>query len=284
MRWYPVLAIALAAWPGLAADLFHAIRANDCKTVSRLVRDKESANSKNSNEATALMYAALHADTQCMKHLLDKGADPNTANPAGATALMWAAGDVSKVKLLVDRGAKVNARSKDGRGAIHIAARQHGTVDIVRLLLDKGVDVNDKDALGGTPLMLAAEAGDLDTVKLLVDRGADVLHRARPDFGAPRFGNLMPDFVKVEPEGDFGGHTALTMAVYRAHKEIVRYLLSKGAKPNQTVAGNDTPLLAAVQLKDPEIARLLIDAGADVNARDYRLPQVDCTYSGRCLG
>src|SRR5688572_2975410 len=108
MRWNALLVIAVAATPALASDLFQAIRANDCKTVKRLVRDTESANAKNANQTTALMYAALHADAQCMKYLMDKGADPNVASPTGATALMWAAGDLSKVKLLISRGADVN--------------------------------------------------------------------------------------------------------------------------------------------------------------------------------
>jgi ankyrin repeat protein len=267
---HATLLFALAAIPANAADFFQSIRAGNCAEVKRLVKSSEAANSRNEKSATALMYAALHADTACLKHLLDKGADANATNEAGATALIWAAGDLKKVKLLTSRGADVQARTKEGRTAIHVAARQAGTAEIVRLLLDKGADANDKDQAGATPLLLAAESGDLNTVKLLVERGADVQHRASPGFGAPRFGTLAPSFVSAKPSGEFGGETALTMAVAAGHKDVVQYLLSKGAKPNLTLVGNFTPLTAAVQQAEPEIARMLVAAGADVNAREYR--------------
>ena len=164
----------------------------------------------------------------------------------------------------------MKARSKEGRSAIHVAARQAGTSAIIRLLLDKGADVNDKDNFQGTPLLMAAEAGDLDTVKLLVERGADVHHRAHPAYGAPRFGNLKPTFVDAAPSGEFGGLSSLMAAVIGRNKDVVQFLLSKGAKPNQTTIGNSSPLIEAVHARDPEIVRMLIDAGADVKIREYR--------------
>jgi ankyrin repeat protein len=253
-----------------ASDLFQSIRSNDCAAVKRLVSTREAANSRNQNGATALMYAALHADINCMKHLFNSGADPNAANPAGATPLIWAAGDLEKVKLLVAHGADIKARSKEGRSAIHVAARQVGTIEVVRFLLDKGADPNDKDNFQGTPLLMAAEAGDLSTVKLLVDRGADVHHRAHPAYGAPRFSKLEPGFVKAKPAGDFGGMSALMAGVIGGSKEVVQFLLAKGAKPNQTFIGNSSPLIAAVQSSDPEMVRILLEAGADAKVREYR--------------
>jgi hypothetical protein len=93
-----------------APDLFSAIRADDLKAVQSALKTVAGGNGKNAHGATPLMQAAIHASPAMMKLLIDRGADPNSANPFGATALMWAAGDAAKVKLLLDAGAEVNAR------------------------------------------------------------------------------------------------------------------------------------------------------------------------------
>jgi len=84
------------------------------------------------------MYAALQAGPPCMQILLEIGADPNSRNTFGATALMWAAGDTAKVRLLIERGADVNARANSGRTPLTIAAAYPGNEETVRLLLAKG--------------------------------------------------------------------------------------------------------------------------------------------------
>jgi ankyrin repeat protein len=270
MRCSAAMLIGLAAMPGQASDLFDAIRNNKCAAVRRLAATREAANSQNATGATALMYAALHADVRCMKHLLDRGADANATNDAGATALIWAANDIDKVRLLLARGADVKARTKEGRTAIHVAARRDGASEVVRLLLDNGADVNDSDAAGGTPLLLAADGGDVDTVKLLIARGADVHHRPSPNFGAPRFAQQRPPgFVTAKPTGDFGGMSALMIAASHGHAEIVRLLLAKGASVRHTSVGNTTALHDAVMSKSIETVRLLLDAGAEVNSANY---------------
>src|SRR5437588_257065 len=68
--------------------------------------------------AVQLMTGALHGDSAFVKRLLDSGADPNAANKAGATALMWAVPDVATMQLLLDAGADVNARSDENRSAL----------------------------------------------------------------------------------------------------------------------------------------------------------------------
>jgi len=250
--------------------IFQAIRNNDVLLAHKLIEDGASASQARPDGTTPLMHAALYSNVPCMRLLMEHGADPNAANAAGATALMWSVHDPEKVALLLDKGADVKARTKAGRTALLIAARQQGKADVIRMLLAKGADPKDKDEMGGTALMLAAEAGDLEVVKLLVEKGVEINAEAHPGFGAPRFGNLMPDFVKAHSGEPPGGPTALALAVAADNADVVRFLLEHGAKVNVRTLGGFNPLLVSARHKQTAIVRMLLAAGADPNSTEYR--------------
>src|SRR5579872_1425263 len=111
MRSLPIL-LCVAA--GLQAQpLFEAIQRADTAAVKRLLVSGVSADSRDGDGVPALMSAVLFARADCVRLLLDRGADPEAATKTGATALMWAVPNLEKVKLLVDHGANVNARSNN---------------------------------------------------------------------------------------------------------------------------------------------------------------------------
>ncbi len=91
----------------------------------------------------------------------------------GAQPLHFAAadGDVESVKLLLDRGAKINAATEDGWTALHFACLR-GDEGLVQLLLDRGADVSMTTAAGVSVLSIAMSEGDREIVELLLDRGA----------------------------------------------------------------------------------------------------------------
>ena len=91
-----------------------------------------------------------------MKLLLERGADVNAANKRKSTPLFWSLHDESKVRLLLDSGASISAKTIDGRTPVYQAASMADAVPILRLLLDKGADANAKTLTGMTPLMAAA--------------------------------------------------------------------------------------------------------------------------------
>jgi ankyrin repeat protein len=101
---------------------------------------------------------------------------------------MLAAGDLAKVRLLVGKGADVNARSAAGRTALMLASAYDGNSATVKLLLDHGADPKAQDSTGGTALLLAARAGDAASVKLLLGKRADVNARAGSGYGRILFG------------------------------------------------------------------------------------------------
>ena len=106
-----------------------------------------------------------------LKRLLDGGFDPNSATRAGGTiALMMAAPDAEKMKLLLDRGADVNARAKSKYSALMVAAVYRGGTPAIKLLLARGGDVSGTPS----PLVLAAGIGNAEALKPLHDAGASL--------------------------------------------------------------------------------------------------------------
>src|SRR5262245_2456533 len=166
----------------MAADsmqLVPAIRRSDRQKIELLLRQGADPNSRNSEGMTALMYAAVCADAPTMRVLLAHGADSNSQNPAGAPALMWAAGDIAKTKLLVQAGADVNAKSKLGRTPLIIASATAGNLETIRLLLAKGADPKLVDENGDGPVGSAAGAGDAAMLRELLTRGGSTREKVR---------------------------------------------------------------------------------------------------------
>lgn len=128
-------------------------------------------------------------------------------------------------------------------------AAQRGDVEKVRALLEKGADINYKDAmvLGHTPMTIAAAWGHTEVVSLLLDHGASV------------------------DQQNEDGVSALQCAASTAKSEMVKLLLDRKADVNHRDKNGRTPLFDAACSKcPPENARLLIAKGADINATDNK--------------
>jgi ankyrin repeat protein len=107
---------------------------------------------------------------------------------------MASAGNIEIVRILLDKGANVNVPRKDGITPLHLASNQ-GSVEIVKLLLDKGAKVDVKGGKNSiTPLMLASMNGHTEVVKLLLERGADPRLKS---FGSTAFDYAKNDEIKA---------------------------------------------------------------------------------------
>ena len=103
---------------GNSGEAFYAaIRADDLPRLNGLLSAGADVNAKDERGVTPLMYTAWVGSVDAMKQLLDHGADPNLSNSSGSTALMLSATQIAKVRLLRDRGAKVNATRPSPAGA-----------------------------------------------------------------------------------------------------------------------------------------------------------------------
>jgi ankyrin repeat protein len=260
--------LPVAVAESLDQNLFDALRAGDIQSVKALLDKGISVNAKNADGLTPAMYAALYSSPACLKLLIARSADVNAIAPDGATALMYALPDRTKTALLLEKGANVNAKLKDGKTVLITAVKQDGASDLVRMLLAKGADPLVKDNDSGTTLMHAARTGDVETMRLLLDKGVDVNAAAGPDFGKLNFGTLedRPGPRVVE----HSGFTALIGAAESRNAQAVKLLLEHGANPKAKIGPGFTALTIAAPACAPDVLQLLVDKGADVNAREYR--------------
>jgi ankyrin repeat protein len=212
-----------------------------------------------------LVNAMKAGDSAAVTTLLRQHVNVNTPEPDGTTALHWAVREdnLELAEMLIRAGADVKAANRYGVTAISLAC-VNGNAAIIDRLLKAGIDVNAAGPEGETALMTAARTGRIEAVKLLLDRGAT-----------------------IDARESWHGQTALMWAAAQRHPAIVRELIGRGANVNarsnlekwerQTTAeprekwlplGSMTPLLYASREGCVECAKVLVEAGADLNAAD----------------
>jgi ankyrin repeat protein len=219
----------------------------------------------------AFVTRAAAGDAAAVQLFLAAAMDPNIRNRQGFTPLIAAAGKGRGeiVKLLLEHGADVNARETQygGTALLHAvisgrteivqrlkgkrikkkvkkAAAGSAPTDIVRLLLDKGADLEAKDSKEGrTALLWAVRHNRNDMVEALLDKGAS------------------------QKAKDKRGYTALVTAALYANPDTLSLLLDRAGRPEQDAAEMPLLLYAAAAGRTDNI-RLLLEKGADINARD----------------
>jgi ankyrin repeat protein len=208
-----------------ADQLLEAIRRGDSRGVEQLLEDHpDAAREPGTGGTTALMQAALYGNVATVRRLLDLGADVNTRNDAGASALLWAVDDLEIARTLLDHGADPNVMSADRRTPLAVAAGRDGASPIVRLLLDRGAKLERQGLL-----VPAADAGDAASIRLLLERGVDT--GTLPNDLAMRSGcaDCFEMLLKVADPPALG--RALVAAGRFGGPGAVQQLLARGAEP-----------------------------------------------------
>ncbi|MBI4747975.1 MAG: ankyrin repeat domain-containing protein [Acidobacteria bacterium] len=240
-----------------SADILtDAVNKGDFAAVKKVLQSGN-INARNSQGETALIVATLKNDFEMVKYLLSIGANVNQEieHPTqrrskkdncdcppidvGATPLIYAR-DQKIVRLLLDAGADVNARTSDG-DTVLIRSASYASREVIGALLNAGANVNLQNTTGDTALHSAAFNGRSDILQMLLGAGATV------------------------DTSDIGGYTALIWAASNNHGEAVRVLLKFGA--NMNAANNDgyTGLILATVHGYQETVKVLIEAGVDLN-------------------
>lgn len=236
-------------------------------------------------EKVTPLYAATKSDRiDAVRVLIERGAEVDRPSQSGRTPLSYAAytGNLAIVEMLIARGANVKATNENGWSALDWAlsmnlrvGTEFGRAEMARLraglseaersemdaelkrmrkqwrevalyLIAHGADVNGSADRADSPMYLASSLGDEDVVAALLDRGA-----------AP------------SPARTCDCESPLHSAIAEKHLGVAALLVRRGANPNDRNISLRTPLhFLARDADDPELAELLIEHGALVNAED----------------
>ncbi|HEY1911980.1 MAG TPA: ankyrin repeat domain-containing protein [Vicinamibacterales bacterium] len=291
------VSLVAAGWLSLSAqqappadDAFHeAIRNDNLAALKTLVADR-SANARGTSGLSPLTMAVGFGSPAAVTMLVDAGANVNPEG-GGLTPLHLAWRDAAMTRLLLAHGANLEAKSGRGRTPLLIAASSaNTTTDVITQLLGKGANVNAADNGGITPLISAAATGNSAVAKLLLEHGAEPNITAKDGpistalQGAATSGDVeltrlllarKVDLTAVSPDGSgrakngviaFGHVTALHLAAAGRSVEVVRLLLEAGAVVDALDMRGMTPLMFAVATDNPEprIAQLLVSKGASL--------------------
>jgi len=156
---------------------------------------------------------------------------------------------------LVDEGAVV--RPAQMAKAMHLAA-EAGEVDVIRMLLDRGVSADIADTAGRTPLELAVREGQTAVVRLLLDRGATIAPALRGD----------PHTLSFERTSSPVAFRLLFRHAQEEVRQIVALLQEHGMDINARISGERTLLMTAAEFGTPETVQSLLELGADPDLLD----------------
>ena len=250
-----------------------------------LLENKAYVNAKDMYNSTALHSVASNSNTAFARYLIEKGADVNARDRFGTPLTAAVEDHRDMVKLLLNNKANVHMKNKDGFAPIHIAGNKdiaqllfaHGAnldatgyegrtplhqaamrnrADIVEWFCAKGVNVNAVDSVGETPLSISlsqpensetAIKNNAETIRILINYGASINHRTRE-------------------EG-----TLLHKAIDRKRKDVIDIFFSNTVLTSMLkINMGRTPLHWAVSSNSKEMVELLVDHGADVNAKNLQ--------------
>ncbi len=215
--------------------------------------------------STPLMVAAFEGDIAEAARLLKEGADVKATNAYGVNAMRLAAdtANTELIRLLLKAGADPESPNADGETALHLVARS-GNVEAAKLLLKAGAKVDAVEQFGGqTPLMWAAARRHPQMVELLLSKGANVNARS----AVRDYQRVATAESRAAPR-DRGGFTPLMYAARDNCGECVEVLLKHKADVNLADPSFVVPLSIAMMNDNWDIAKRLVEAGADVNQWD----------------
>ena len=227
---------------------------DDSKSSEDLDSDTVSANTMTAYQKNHSVYTSYN-EKSAKELLADLGTDPEAKG--------WKVND-----LLFDL-----ARMKAGSGV----RSSSNIVETLRYVLEKGGDINSKNANSRTPLHYASQEGNTAVVELLVERDADTnmndkhgwtaLHNAARRGHTPVVEVLLNGGANIESETKQHPTTSLLLAASAGRASTVECLLKAGASMNARTIGGKTPLLKASRWGHVGVVETLLKAGAPTDSR-----------------
>ena len=242
---------------GQLTALVYAARTDDLESVKILLAAGADVNQTTGYGWSPLLVATQNRHYKLAAYLLDHGANPDLANNGGWTPLYLATD---------------NRNIENGDYPVRKADMDH--LDFIKLLLDKGVDVNNRvkdstetrtvftnqwlDERGATAFLRASQSGDLVLMKALLAHGAD-----------PRIPTEL-NVTALQVAAGIGWVEGVTTEWSEAaNLEVVKLLLDLGVDPNVQAETGRTALHGAAHKGRTAVIQLLVDAGARLDTKDY---------------
>ena len=259
---------------------------------------------------SALLYACNHRNYIILDALMSKHANLDTRNKSYESVLILAIAfnDLEMLVWCIKNGANVNICCKHGQSPLTLAICNQRTdmiekliklssinlehkntlgqnalilavlenqLHTIKLLLEKGVNVNSQDNNNCTPLFAATITKNKDIFSMLLNAGADTklctINGSGPLHNAAKQGmiNACKLMLKTNPDlninhSDIFGETPLMCAIHFGHTSIANFLITNGANINLANVKGETPLMRAILKQNHRMANRLLNAGADV--------------------
>ncbi len=216
------------------APLHSAVSYRNLDIVRLLVDHGAKLDAKDQDGWTALRYAAALGKRDLVEFLIGKGVDLPALHVAAC------AGDLTRVRALVEQGATVHAKDELGWTPLYWATCLR-RIEVAKLLVANGANVQVVANDGTTPLLRAVQAGDREMVDLILSKGADVNAK------------------------DKRGRTMQHDAAAYGHQEVAELLIAKGADVNARDNNGSTPMDSALANDRVALAKMLAAKGAEVS-------------------
>lgn len=242
-------------------SIYQAIYDQDIETLNNHLLSAVDINAFSDEGVTPLYLAAKSSSLPIVQLLITHGADVNKGTQSGWTPLMGSIllNQYENAKALIDAGADLHQRTADGWGPIHLTVNSqqymsHDGSPFLALLLNANVDVNQTNHIGQTALHLAVLNHRVKAIEMLGAANANLNQTTNT------------------------GRTPLTIAAQQNDLTTAQLLLNVGANANQRNGYGSTSLHFLAEYNDKSedkstqdfaaMARLLIDAGIDINVQN----------------
>jgi len=257
----------------------------NAKAVRLLLEHGADVDAVDNNHSTPLHVVSQRRNVEAARLLLEHGARVDAVDNNHSTPLHVASqhGNVEAARLLLERGARVDAVDNNHSTPLHVTS-QHGNAEAARLLLERGARVDAVDNTHSTPLHVASQHGNVEAARLLLERGARIdavdnnhstpLHVASQHRKVKTSRLLLEHGANIHvqnKEDQTPQHLLLAMWSYNSPDDdvdTIRFFLERGADVDAVDEYHLTLLHVASYHGSVKVARLLLQHGANINARN----------------